>query len=88
MKINSSHYTEDCKCVFLADGDFIQCERCKCIEVDDHFEGIHTVYMFAHGKAYCDSDGNLINFKVEELQTTKPPHICDNCPDCGIKEGE
>ena len=24
----------NCKCIFLSDGDFIQCETCKCIEID------------------------------------------------------
>ena len=33
-KIHSIHYTEECKCIFLSDGDFIQCETCKCIQAD------------------------------------------------------
>ena len=32
--IHSIHYTEECKCIFLSDGDFIQCETCKCIQAD------------------------------------------------------
>ena len=32
--IHNQHYTETCKCIFLSDGDFIQCETCKCIQAD------------------------------------------------------
>lgn len=68
-------YLETCKCYWDKEWhpeenvympDFYQCERCKCLEIDDHFEGVHTVDMFTLGESYYDSDGNLINFKIGE----------------------
>ena len=60
-----------CKCYWLDEewhkdenvrmpSTFMQCERCKCLEIDDHFEGVHL------RESYYDSNGNLINFKIGE----------------------
>ena len=76
---------ETCKCYWIDEefhpeenvtmpSTFMQCETCKNLECDDNSIGLYN------GEQYHDIDGNL--------HTMKLPHICDNCPDCGIKEGE